>query len=386
MYKRLISLPNSGSFFVFGQRGTGKSTLLRQHFSLTEKASQNVIEIDLLDSRTYLELSRSPWNLRELVANREIVFIDEIQKIPMLLNEVHKLIEDKRIRFALTGSSARKFRKAGVNLLAGQAHEYKLYSLSFQELGKDFNLSDVLQWGSLPSVVNSATARDKEDFLYFYVNTYLKEEIILEQLVRKIEPFSAFLEVAAQSNGENINYENIAKDSRVVAISVKNYFSILVDTLIRFYLPAYHTSKRKRQKKAPKFYFYDLGIVRALQNNVSQTPQPGSFEYGKLFKSFVINEIIKLDAYKHSRYEFSHLRVNDKDEIDLIIERPGKETLLVEIKSKDKIDSRDCASGNKLLPEFKNARAYLLSLDKTPRQVEAVKCLFWQQGIEKIFS
>ena len=274
--------------------------------------------------------------------NKQFVFIDEIQKIPLLLDEAHKLIEETNSCFCFTGSSARKLKKAGVNLLAGRAYDYKLYPLTFQELGSDFNLIEILSWGSLPGAVNPSNTQDKEDFLYTYVDTYLKEEIMLEQLTRQIEPFSNFLQMAAQCNAENINYENIAKDCRVSCVSVKNYYSILVDTLIGFYLPAYHSSKRKRQKKSPKFYFYDIGLVRALQNTIKQKPTPGTFEFGKLFESFLINEIIKLDAYKRTRYQFSHLRIQDNYEVDLIIERPGMDSLLIEIKSKDKIDERDC--------------------------------------------
>lgn len=382
MYNRLLSLPKANSFFLFGQRGTGKSTLIKQ----TLLTSPDVIRIDLLDSKTYLELSRSPWKLKELIGNYKTVFIDEIQKVPLLLDEVHKLIEDKKLRFALTGSSARKLKRAGVNLLAGRAYEYRLFPLTFQELGEDFNLNGFLHWGSLPGAVNATSPQDKEDFLYSYVDTYLKEEIILEQLVRHIEPFNSFLQVAAQCNGESINYENIAKDVGVGAISVKNYYSILVDTLIGFYLPGYHTSKRKRQKKAPKFYFYDVGIVRALQNVLKVAPQSASYEFGNLFESFVINEIVKLNAYRRNRWEFSHLRVDDKDEIDLIIERPGAKTVLIEIKSKDKIDSRDCTALNRLQPDFKNSIAYLFSQDSTERKVENVHCLFWRQGIERLFE
>jgi predicted AAA+ superfamily ATPase len=383
-YKRLISLPNNNSFFLFGQRGTGKSTLLKGQLPIN--TGEKVLLIDLLDSKTYLELSRAPWKITERVAGYSTVIIDEIQKIPILLDEVHKLIEAQKIKFALTGSSARKLKKAGVNMLAGRAYRYNLYPLTFQELGEDFNLNDVLQWGSLPAVVNKNDTEAKEDFLYSYVSTYLKEEIILEQLVRNIEPFNRFLEIAAQTNGENVNFENISKDTGVGAISVKSYFNILVDTLIGFFLPAYHSSKRKRQKKSAKFYFFDLGLVRTLQNNLKIVPQAGTLEYGKLFETFLINEIIRLDQYKKTRFEFSHLRVDDRIEIDLIIERPGNCTILIEIKSKNKIDERDLTGLKALSPSFANSKSYLLSQDQTSRVIDNINCLHWQQGIEEIFD
>jgi predicted AAA+ superfamily ATPase len=383
-YKRLISLPNNNSFFLFGQRGVGKSTLLKEQ--LLSRTDQRVLLIDLLDSRTYLELSSAPWKISERVAGYSTVIIDEIQKIPLLLDEVHKLIEERQIKFALTGSSARKLKKTGVNMLAGRAYRYNLYPLAFQELGDEFKLDQILQWGSLPAVINKERPEDKEDFLYTYVDTYLKEEIILEQLVRRIQPFHRFLEIAAQTNSENVNFENIAKDTGVGAISVKSYFYILVDTLIGFFLPAYHTSKRKRQKKSAKFYFFDLGIVRTLQNNLKIAPQAGTVEYGKLFETFLINEIIRMDQYKKTRFEFSHLRVDDRLEVDLIIERPGASTILIEIKSKNKIDERDLAGLKVLGPSFENSKRYLLSQDETSRVIDDIRCLHWRQGILEIFG
>lgn len=380
MYKRIIELPDNNSFFLFGQRGTGKSTLLKN------RLDKGFLTIDLLDSRTYLELSASPWRLKDRIGDYKHVVIDEIQKVPLLLDEVHKLIEDEKIKFALTGSSARKLKKAGVNMLAGRAYQHKLYPLTYKELAEDFDLIQALSWGTLPGAVNPASNREKESYLYTYVDTYLKEEIIFEQVVRKIDPFNRFLQVAAQTNSENIVYENIAKDTGVSLVSIKNYFEILVDTLIGFYLPVHHNSARKRYKKSPKFYFHDIGVVRALQNTLKTTLNTGSFEFGKLFETFLINEIIRLNEYNATRFEFSYLRIDDRHEIDLIIERPGVDTILIEIKSKDKVDERDTKSLNLLFPSFKNAKAYLFSRDKVARKVANVQCFYWEDGIEEIFS
>jgi len=250
-----------------------------------------------------------------------------------LLDEVHKLIEEKGVVFALTGSSARKLKRAGVNLLAGRAVTHRLFPLTSKEIGIDFDLEMALQWGTLPTVVNESSSEEREDYLYSYVDTYLKEEIILEQVVRQIDPFSRFLEVASQSHGEVVSFANIAKDVGISAVSVKNYFDILTDTLIGFFLPVYHRSIRKKQKQTPKFYFYDNGLVRTLRRQVALPLHPDSFEYGKLFESFIINEVLRLDEYSKTRFSLSHLRVSDQDEIDLIVERPGRETLLIEIKS-----------------------------------------------------
>lgn len=381
MYNRLISLPKNHSFFLFGQRGTGKTTLLKECW-----VTNDTLTIDLLDSQTYLELARAPWKLRSRVAGFPKVLIDEIQKIPLLLDEVHKLIEEEKVVFAMTGSSARKLKKAGVNMLAGRAFAYSLYPLSYRELGGAFDLLESCAWGTLPGAINLNDDNDRENFLYSYVDTYLKEEIILEQVVRQVEPFNRFLEVAAQINSENINYENIAKDASIGAGSVRNYFHILTDTLIGFFLPSYHTSKRKRQKTAPKFYFHDLGLVRALQNTLKITPQIGTYEFGKLFETFVINEIIKINEYTKSRFEFSHLRVDNRLEIDLIVERPGGKTMLIEIKSKDRVDERDAKALALFAPDFKNSEAFLLSRDRTRRQFGPVTCLYWRDGVDDIFK
>jgi uncharacterized protein len=385
LYNRLIALPKNRSFFLFGQRGTGKSTLLRTQLG------DSALELSLLDSKLFYQLSRAPSDLRSLVlgrrADQSIVVIDEIQKVPALLDEVHKLIEDDKVVFALTGSSARKLKQSGVNLLAGRAYNYRLYPLTSREMGSDFNLIDAMQWGSLPYVVNAETSADKEEYLYAYVNTYLKEEIILEQVVRQIEPFGRFLEVAAQSHGEVISFANIAKDVGISAVSAKTYFDILSDTLIGTFLPSYHKSIRKKQKQAPKFYFYDNGLVRALLRRAALPPHPESSEFGTLFESFVVNEVIRLNEYHRTRFELSHLRIDHKDEIDLIVERPNRETLAIEIKSKaSSIGENDTATLNRLGSSIKNAKLYCMSRDPQRKKIGNVFCVPWQDGLAEIFN
>lgn len=385
MYKRLILLPNNKTFFLFGQRGTGKTTLLK------EQLGESALEISLLDSKHLIRLTKAPWELKSLVlakkAEQTIVVIDEIQKVPALLDEVHKLIEEEKIVFALTGSSARKLMRAGVNLLGGRAFVFKLFPLTATELASDFDLDQVLRWGALPQVVTEKKINNKEEYLYAYVNTYLKEEIILEQVVRQIEPFSRFLEVAAQSNSDPVSFANIAKDVGISAVSVKNYFDIITDTLIGFFLPSYHTSIRKKQKQAAKFYFYDIGLVRTLQNNISLVPSPESFEYGMLFESFIINEIVRLNEYNRTRFELSHFRIDDNEEIDLIIEKPGGKTILIEIKSKDKnVSEKDVKILNRIGANFKNATSYCLSRDPERKKIGQVLCVPWQDGIKEIFN
>lgn len=384
LYKRLISLPkpeSSQSFFLFGQRGTGKTTLLKEQW-----VDSKTLIVDLLNTRDYLELLNSPWKLRERVNGVSRVLIDEVQKVPLLLDEVHKIIEEQGVQFALTGSSARKLKKAGVNMLAGRAYQFKLFPLTSIELGSEFDLRAVLSWGSLPGAINSKAIRDKEDFLYTYVETYLKEEIILEQVVRQIEPFSRFLEVAAQCNGALINYENISRDCGISPASVKNYFQIVEDTLIGFFLPAFHMSRRKRQRMSPKFYFHDTGVIRALQNTLKIELHSSTYEFGRLFETFIINEIIRMNEYTKSRFSFSHLRVDDNQEIDLIVERPGDKVCLIEIKSKVNVDERDIRGLKLLAQSFHGAQAYLFSQDTVTREIDTVRCVHWQAGIREIFG
>lgn len=382
MYKRSISLDKNKSFFLFGQRGSGKSTLLQQRFG------HESLLIDLLDSKTYLLLSQSPWKLSEFVGgrNREqhLVIIDEVQKIPLLLDEVHKLIESESVVFALSGSSSRELKKEGANLLAGRASNYKLYPLSSNELGQDFDLDSVLQWGALPSVAVEKELSVREEYLYSYVSTYLREEIILEQVVRQIEPFRRFLEVAAQSNAKLLNYQNLARDIGISSVSVKNYFDILCDTLIGFILPAYHSSIRKRQRSSPKFYFFDTGIVRTLQNKVQLPVAHQTYEYGDLFESFIVNEIVRQNEYKRSRYQLSHFREDNTVEVDLIVERPGMSTALIEIKSKKDITEGDVSTLNRIAASFGNCEALCFSRDPVRKKIGRTLCVPWEEGLSEL--
>lgn len=385
LYNRLISLPKSNSFFLFGQRGTGKSHLMRSSFDPLKS-----LYINLLDNHEYYVFTT---NLRELenriaAANKkgklDWVIIDEIQKIPRLLDTVHKLIEETGINFALTGSSARKLKQESSNLLAGRAFLFRLYSLTHNELGADFNLDQVLTWGSLPKVINTSETKDKEEFLFAYVQNYLQEEIAFEQKIRRIEPFTNFLKIAAQGNSEITNFSNIERDTGISRITVRTYFEILEQTLIGFFLPPFHLSIRKRQKKSPKFYFFDLGLIRALQNRISSPLVPETYEYGNLFETFVINEIVRLNEYSRKRFQFSFFRTQDDAEIDLVIERPNEKLALVEIKSRETIHENHVASLNRLLPEFENAETFCFSNQKHSTMVGRVQCLNWKAGLQAL--
>jgi predicted AAA+ superfamily ATPase len=254
--KRLLKLPDR-SFFLFGPRGVGKTTWLRSALS-------EAVYFDLLDSSLFLELSQNPASLGPMVGDRPEktwVVIDEIQKIPALLDEVHRLIESREWRFALCGSSARKLRRGGVNLLGGRAVTRHLEAFSFKELGQAFDVKFSLQWGVLPYV--QLDRENAADILNAYVHTYIKEEIKEEGIVRSLPPFLRFLNIAGQLNGQLINRYNIAREAAVPRSTVDVYFSILEDTLLGHFLPAYRPNLKVREQTHPKYYWFDPGVARA---------------------------------------------------------------------------------------------------------------------------
>jgi predicted AAA+ superfamily ATPase len=387
MISRIFSAPKNSSFFIFGARGTGKSTLLTQIFDW--KKDQSILYLDLLDPGLEKNLSLRPDELNAIIAARKNikwVIIDEIQKIPKLLDVIHKIIFEKKLKFALTGSSARKLKRASANLLAGRAFSYYLYPLSYEELKDSFVLDEVLSYGSLPGLLEIESEKDKKRFLLSYVQTYIKEEVLVEQLVRNIDPFRSFLEVAAQSSTEIINYTTLAKEAAIDSKSVERYFSILADTLLGFFLEPYNRSIRSRQKQSPKFYFIDCGISRALSTDLNQRALAGSYEYGKLFEQFIIGEFIKLNSYKEKNWKFSYLRTGAGVEIDLIIEKNRNNFVLIEIKSSKNIHSEHYSSLKTLGQEFSNAKKYLLCLTNYNKTIEGIKIMNWKDGLEEIFS
>ncbi len=387
MIKRIANISKSQSFFLFGARGTGKSTLLKSLFNFNDP---KILYLDLLDPAVERILSGHPERLMEMVdgakSKIEWVVIDEIQKQPKLLDVAHKVIFEKRIKFALTGSSARKLKRDSANLLAGRAFSFYLYPFSFIELANQFNLHEALSFGTLPHLNNFEDSQDKKRFLLSYVQTYIKEEILVEQLVRNIDPFRAFLEVAAQSNTEIINYTTIAKEAGTSSKNIERYFAILADTLIGYFLEPYSKSVRERQRQSPKFYFFDCGVVRAISQEINQELLPATFEYGKLFEQMIIGEFVRLNSYYEKNWKFSYLRTGAGVEIDLIIEKNKKDIILVEIKSASMIHDNHLSSLKNLGTSFKNAKKYLLCTEKISRDVGGIRIIDWKKGIEEIFN
>ncbi len=387
MAKRFLKLTTNYSVLLLGARGTGKSTLVRETYP-----ADNNLYIDLLNPEEEARFARNPNLLIELVEampfEAQYVIVDEVQKQPKLLDVVHLLLESRKCGkyFILTGSSARKLKAAGVNLLAGRAFVYHLFPFSYLECGKSFRLEDALRYGMLPKIFEFTSAEDKQRFLQSYTLTYLKEEIWAEQLIRNLDPFRKFLEVAAQSNGKIINYSTIARDVGADDKTVKNYFSLLEDTLLGFMLAPYHHSFRKRLKSAPKFYFFDVGVTRALAQMLTVLPKEGTSYFGELFESFVIIECMKLASYYYSEYKFSYFMTGAGLEIDLVVERPMQPLLLIEIKSSEQVRSEDLKSLQKISAELGDCEAVCFSNDPLPRKIGDVMIYPWKEGIVKFFT
>ena len=385
LIQRLQKLSQRQSCFLFGARGTGKTTLLKQLFS--QKA---VLWIDFLSFEDEDRFSRNPDLLSELLSESAYrkVIIDEVQKVPKILDLVHKEMErNKKIQFILTGSSSRKLKRGGGNLLAGRAASFALHPLTYLEAGARFNLQNVLQTGSLPAVLESGSVKDKARALNSYVGTYLKEEVLTEQLVRKIRPFREFLNIAAQCCGQIVNYSRIAEQLKTDWSTVRNYFEILNDTYLGFYLKSFDRSVRRQQSKAPKFFFFDLGAQRALLKRAQISLSKGSYEYGTAFERFLILEAIRLNNYYERDMTFSYLRDHNGNEIDLIVQKPSGEEILIEIKSTDRASKNE----GKVLEKFalqwdRPFTAQVWSQDKRERKTGSVHFYHWKSGLQKLIG
>jgi predicted AAA+ superfamily ATPase len=309
---RLLTLPRR-SFFVFGPRGVGKSTWLR------EVLPPGTPTFDLLRSDVFLDLARDPSLLEPKVGRRPAgswIWIDEVQKAPALLDEVHRLIEERRWRFALSGSSARKLRRGGANLLAGRAVTRALGPFSFAELGRRYDLDRVLEFGTLPLVV--ADPEGAADTLSSYVHTYLREEIREEGAVRKIDPFLRFLQVAGLLNGQEFNGGNVARDARVPRSSVDGYFSVLEDTLLGSFLPAYRPQVKVRERAHPKFFWFDPGVARAAAG-LLRDPLESAWR-GSALETVVLHELRTHNHTSAKERPIAFYRTAAGSEIDFVVE------------------------------------------------------------------
>jgi predicted AAA+ superfamily ATPase len=345
MYKRKLNLKKiseKSNLFLFGPRATGKTSLIKQTF-------KEAVVVDLLDFDVYDQLSRRPKRLSELIGSKcDLIVIDEIQKLPILLDEVHRLIEEKKNRFILTGSSVRKLKRDGANLLGGRAREVHLFPLSYSEIN-DFDLLKYLNVGGLPLVYKS---EDPYLDLRSYSRTYLAEEIKAEALVRNYDRFVRFLETMALSNTQELNYQNLSSDSGVPARTIEGYIEVLKDTLLGFELMPYSKTVKRKATTKSKFYFFDCGVANFLAERFNLNEK--SSDIGHSFEQFIINEIRMYLSYSQSLKKMSYWR-SKKYEVDLII---GDE-LGIEIKF-SKVVKDDFFEGIHALNEEKKIKKFIL--------------------------
>jgi uncharacterized protein len=303
-----------------------------------------------------------------------------------LLDTVHEFIERERLKFALSGSSARKLKAGGANLLGGRAVTRALFPLTHLEHGGRFDLTSALRWGTLPFLLSLESDEEKADYLRAYARTYMKEEVWGEQLVRKLDPFRKFLEVSAQSQGKIINYSHIARDVGVDDKTVVSYFEVLEDTLLGTFLEPYRSSFRKRLAQKPKFYFFDSGVARSLSRTLTVPLVPRTSAYGEAFEQFIILESQRLHAYRPRDFRFSYLRTQSDVEVDLVVERPAEPTLFIEIKSAQEPDERSLRALSRIARDHGNVRALCLCQTRAPRRVDDVDVLPWSMGLEQYFA
>jgi predicted AAA+ superfamily ATPase len=310
MYSRILKIPEEKSFFLFGPRATGKTTWLKQVFP-------NGAFIDLLESDAYSTLLASPQRLLEFIPSDHFegwVIIDEIQRVPELLNEVHRLIEKNRLKFILTGSSARKLRSKGVNLLAGRALTRYMYPLTAAELGPDFLFEKSLVFGHLPSIYSE---KDAADYLAGYVRTYLREEVLQEGLTRNLQIFARFLEAASFSQASPLNISEVARDCRVNRKMAEEYFYILEDLLLAHRLPVFTKRAKRRMMAHPKFYLFDVGVYRAIRPK-GPLDRPEEIE-GSALETFVFQELLAVNDLHKCGYDLFYWRTSNSHEVDFIL-------------------------------------------------------------------
>jgi uncharacterized protein len=369
---RFLDLPallQKKSHFLLGPRQTGK-TFLIQH------TLRGARVYDLLDHSTYLALSQNPGRMaQELGPKDKIVVIDEIQRFPDLLNEVHRLIESRGVRFLLTGSSARKLRRGGVNLLGGRARMKHFHPLTYKELGERFDLERAVERGLLPSIYFSDDPRAD---LQSYAGAYLQQEIIAEGATRNIAAFSRFLKVAALCNGTIVNFTNVANDAQVKRTTIYEYFEILKDTLILYELAAWRKTRKRKPLASSKYYFFDVGIVSTLQG---RRFRPGTPEFGEALETYLMHELTSYSDYV-SQESLSYWRSTTGFEVDFII---GDHTA-IEVKAKQNVAAQELKSLRALAEEKQLKRYLCVSLEPRPRKIDGILVLPLTEFLDALWA
>jgi predicted AAA+ superfamily ATPase len=366
----IARLANRKSLFLFGPRQTGKTALVRHAFPSAKI-------YDLLDGDVFRALSYRPARIaEELEPGDRLVVLDEIQKLPQLLDEVHRLIEQKGIRFVLTGSSARKLRRGGVNLLGGRAPSRTLHPFTYRELRSEFQLDRALDRGLIPSIYFSESVRED---LGAYVGNYLKEEIAAEALTRNVPAFSRFLEVAALCHGAMLNFSQVASDAQTPVSTVREYFHILEDTLIARPLPAWTRSRTRKAIGTAKHYFFDIGVVRHLQHRSGL--QRRSPEFGEAFESYIYHELRTYIDYTDD-VPLAYWRSTSNYEVDFVLANKTA----IEVKAKDPVGDRDLRGLRALREESKLKHYVAVSLEPRPRTVDGIRILPWNEFLDRLWD
>jgi uncharacterized protein len=377
-------LGKTRSAFLFGPRGVGKTLLARELLAREDGG----IYIDLLNLDTYRRYLNEPELFRlelEQALSRGVltVVVDEVQKLPGLLDEVHHLLEKykKKIRFLLTSSSARKLKRGGANLLAARAWTLKLHPLSSFEI--DLDIRRALQYGTLPAIYLEDETPHRT--LKAYVDTYLKEEILQESLVRKAENFIRFLEFAGQMNGEPVNFAKVAREAGVTTKTAQEYFSILVDTLVAVRVDGWSHSVRKQLRQSPKYYFFDCGVLNAMRGELHVDLRRSTYRYGRLFETFLINELHRLNDNQELDYRFFYWRTNTGQEVDLILSRGVSDRpCAIEIKSNQAPSESDMKGLKAFRSEHEDADLFCFCLTPRAYSLGDVTVLPWQEGLTAI--
>jgi predicted AAA+ superfamily ATPase len=349
MYSRLIEPPKDKSFFLFGPRGTGKTTWVKSKFT-------RAIYLDLLEAELFNDLLSNPQRLENFIPKNfnDWVIIDEVQRIPELLNEIHRLIEKNKNKFVLTGSSARKIRRKGINLLAGRALSYHLYPLTAVELADNFNLDHSLIYGNLPCAY---TEKNPKAYLESYVKTYLEEEVQQEGLTRNLGAFSRFLEAASFSQGSVLNISSVARDCSVERKVVESYFMILEDLLIAYRIPVFTKRAKRRMVSHPKFYFFDVGLYRTLRPaGPLDIPEEIS---GHATETLFLQELIAINAYLRSGYNIFYWMASNNMEVDFVL-YGNKGILAFEIKRTAKVSNSMLKGLKAFQKDYPKAKTYFI--------------------------
>ncbi|MCY3885171.1 MAG: AAA family ATPase [Gammaproteobacteria bacterium] len=358
------------SHFLLGPRQTGKSTLIGQ-------SRLQALVFDLNDEADFFRIGQNPENLKSfLVDDLQMVVIDEIQRAPNLLNQVHHLIESRGIRFLLTGSSARKLRQGGVNLLGGRARILYFHPLLFRELGSSFDLARVLEFGTIPSIYTST--RPRLD-LEAYLGTYLREEIHAEGFVRNLQPFRRVLDVVALCNGTIVNFTNVSNDTQVPRTTIYEYFELLRDTLIIYELPAWRRSRRRKPIVSSKYYFFDIGVAGALQRGVGRAYS--SVERGQAFETWLLHELRAWIDYNQREETLTHWRSQSGFEVDFLI---GDHTA-IEVKAKKWVTGNDLKPLRALRDENCFRNFLCVCLEDRPRRLEGIEILPVELFLDKLW-